>query len=193
VSPTAGVLGQALARWALVIMGRARWPERYRRDHPEAARVASAHGIRELEAGNLPLQYCNALLRDQGRVRKAKGLALNVTAEDDPRCIRLRGRDAIFMSVSVITTPGSCEPTTLRLVRNASENADGRPRPFIGFDFDHDEIPKNLHAGQGRTESLAPYTVGDSSSKSSLPQSQCEALVQEKINRCNLVIALVGK
>jgi hypothetical protein len=67
------------------------------------------------------------------------------------------------------------------------------PRAFISFDFDHDETSRMLFAGQGKKESPTPYTVGDWSSKSVLPQKEWKELIQAKINVCNLVIVLVGK
>lgn len=66
------------------------------------------------------------------------------------------------------------------------------PRAFISFDIDHNENEKNLFAGQAKN-SKTPFSIQDWSSKSSLPQSQWEALVKEKINKCNMVIVLVGK
>lgn len=67
------------------------------------------------------------------------------------------------------------------------------PRAFVSFDFDHDEGSKNLFVGQGKKDSPTPFTVGDWSSKSSLPQRQWEAIVKDKINRCHLMTVLVGR
>jgi Thoeris protein ThsB, TIR-like domain len=67
------------------------------------------------------------------------------------------------------------------------------PRAFVSFDFDHDEKSKNLFVGQAKKDSPTPFTIGDWSSKSSLPQSQWEALIKDKINRCHLMIVLVGR
>jgi MTH538 TIR-like domain (DUF1863) len=67
------------------------------------------------------------------------------------------------------------------------------PRAFVSFDFDHDEKSKNLFVGQAREDSPTPFIVQDWSSKSSLPQDKWEALIKDKINRCNLVIVLVGR
>lgn len=66
------------------------------------------------------------------------------------------------------------------------------PRAFISFDFDHNETEKNLFVGQSKN-SKSPFNIEDWSSKSSLPQSQWEKIVKEKINKCNLVIVLVGR
>lgn len=67
------------------------------------------------------------------------------------------------------------------------------PRAFISFDFDHDETSRMLFVGQGKVDSPTPFVVEDWSSKSSLPQSQWEAIIAEKISRCNMVIVLVGR
>jgi len=66
------------------------------------------------------------------------------------------------------------------------------PRAFISFDFDHNETEKKLFAGQAKN-SKTPFNIEDWSSKSSLPQSQWEKLIEEKINKCNMLIVLVGK
>jgi len=66
------------------------------------------------------------------------------------------------------------------------------PRAFISFDFDHNETEKVLFAGQAKN-SKTPFSIQDWSSKSSLPQTQWEKLVKEKINKCNMLIVLVGK
>jgi hypothetical protein len=66
------------------------------------------------------------------------------------------------------------------------------PRTFISFDFDHNETEKHLFAGQAKN-SRTPFEIEDWSSKSSLPQNQWEAKIKEKINRCNILIVLVGK
>lgn len=66
------------------------------------------------------------------------------------------------------------------------------PRAFISFDFDHDGIEKNLFVGQSKN-SRTPFSIEDWSSKSSLPQSQWEALIKDKINKCNMLIVLSGQ
>lgn len=66
------------------------------------------------------------------------------------------------------------------------------PRAFISFDFDHDEASRNLFAGQSK-HSKTPFSIEDWSSKQTLPQSQWEKLIKDKINRCHMVIVLVGK
>ena len=66
------------------------------------------------------------------------------------------------------------------------------PRAFISFDFDHDEAEKNLFVGQSKN-SKTPFSIEDWSSKSSLPQSQWEALIKSKINKCNMLIVLCGQ
>ena len=66
------------------------------------------------------------------------------------------------------------------------------PRAFISFDFDHNENEKNLFIGQAKN-SNTPFSIEDWSSKSSLPQSQWEKIIKDKINKCNILIVLVGK
>ncbi len=66
------------------------------------------------------------------------------------------------------------------------------PRAFISFDFDHNETEKTLFAGQSKN-SKTPFTIQDWSAKSSMPQSQWENIVKEKINKTNILIVLVGK
>ena len=66
------------------------------------------------------------------------------------------------------------------------------PKTFISFDFDHDETQKILFVGQAKN-SRTPFFIQDWSAKSSMPQSQWEAIVKEKINKCNLLIVLSGK
>ncbi|MBT7617776.1 MAG: hypothetical protein HN590_10890 [Calditrichaeota bacterium] len=66
------------------------------------------------------------------------------------------------------------------------------PRAFISFDVDHNSTEKLLFAGQAKNSST-PFSIEDWSAKSSMPQSQWEAIVSQKINKCNMVIVLVGK
>lgn len=66
------------------------------------------------------------------------------------------------------------------------------PRAFISFDVDHNSNEKVLFAGQAKN-SKTPFSIEDWSAKSSMPQSKWEAIVKEKINKCNMVIVLVGK
>lgn len=66
------------------------------------------------------------------------------------------------------------------------------PRVFISFDFDNNSIEKMLFAGQAKN-SKTPFDIEDWSSKSSLPQSQWEKIISDKINKCNILIVLVGK
>ena len=66
------------------------------------------------------------------------------------------------------------------------------PRTFISFDCDNNENEKILFVGQSKN-SRAPFEITDWSSKSSLPQSQWERIVKNKINRCSLMIVLVGQ
>lgn len=66
------------------------------------------------------------------------------------------------------------------------------PRAFISFDFDHNETEKHLFVGQSRN-SKTPFSIEDWSSKTSLPQNQWETIIDSKINKCNILIVLVGK
>ncbi|SRR5260370_28066531 len=66
------------------------------------------------------------------------------------------------------------------------------PRAFISFDFDHNVAEKNLIIGQSK-HSKTPFNIEDWSSKEALPQSQWEKLIKSKINRCHIVMVLVGK
>jgi hypothetical protein len=66
------------------------------------------------------------------------------------------------------------------------------PRVFISFDFDHDETEKVLFVGQSKN-SKTLFSIQDWSAKSSMAQSKWEAIVKEKINKCNMVIVLSGK
>lgn len=66
------------------------------------------------------------------------------------------------------------------------------PRAFISFDFDNNEGQKKYFVGQA-VNSKTPFNIQDWSSKSSLPQTQWETLIEEKINKCNMLIVLVGK
>lgn len=66
------------------------------------------------------------------------------------------------------------------------------PRVFISFDFDHNSHEKMLFAGQAKN-AKTPFVISDWSSKSALPQAQWERLIDAKINKCNMVVVLVGK
>jgi hypothetical protein len=66
------------------------------------------------------------------------------------------------------------------------------PRAFISFDFDNNSIGKLLFAGQAKN-SRTPFNIEDWSSKETLPQRQWEELIESKINKCNMLIVLVGK
>jgi len=66
------------------------------------------------------------------------------------------------------------------------------PRAFISFDFDNNSGEKLYFAGQVKN-SRTPFNIEDWSSKTTLPQKEWEALIEEKINKCNFLIVLVGK
>lgn len=67
------------------------------------------------------------------------------------------------------------------------------PRAFISFDFDHDETSRRLFVGQGKKDSPTPFSIGDWSSKETLPQKTWEETIAVKIGACNMVIVLVGR
>lgn len=66
------------------------------------------------------------------------------------------------------------------------------PRAFISFDFDNNENSRNLFVGQSKNSST-PFNIENWSSKSSLPQTTWEREISNKINRCNMLIVLVGR
>lgn len=67
------------------------------------------------------------------------------------------------------------------------------PRAFLSFDFDHNLTSRTLFAGQAKDDSPTPFVVQDWSSKSTLPEAEWEKLIKDKINKCHLLIVLVGK
>jgi hypothetical protein len=67
------------------------------------------------------------------------------------------------------------------------------PRAFVSFDYDHDEISRRLFVGQGKSNSPTPFTIGDWSSKATLPEKSWEETIAIKIGKCNMVIVLIGK
>lgn len=67
------------------------------------------------------------------------------------------------------------------------------PRAFLSFDFDHDQTPKILFAGQATKDSPTPFAVADWSSKTALAQAEWERLIKAKINNSHMLIVLVGK
>lgn len=66
------------------------------------------------------------------------------------------------------------------------------PRAFISFDFDNNEGQKKYFIGQA-INSRTPFNIEDWSSKTHLPQQEWEKLISEKINKCNILIVLVGR
>lgn len=47
--------------------------------------------------------------------------------------------------------------------------------------------------GSTSKNSKTPFSIQDWSAKSSMPQSKWEAIVKDKITKCNMLIVLVGK
>lgn len=66
------------------------------------------------------------------------------------------------------------------------------PRAFISFDYDNNKTEKDLFAGQAKN-SRTPFNIEDWSSKTHLPQREWERLINDKINKCNMLIVLVGR
>jgi len=66
------------------------------------------------------------------------------------------------------------------------------PRAFISFDYDNNSPEKLYFVGQIKN-SKTPFNVEDWSSKTHLPERQWEELIHAKINKCNVLIILVGK
>lgn len=66
------------------------------------------------------------------------------------------------------------------------------PRAFISFDYDNDSLQKMYFAGQIKN-SRTPFNLEDWSSKTHLPQREWEQLIHDKINKCNVLIILIGK
>lgn len=66
------------------------------------------------------------------------------------------------------------------------------PRAFISFDFDNNEGSRKYFVGQS-INSRVPFNIEDWSSKATLVQSQWEAIIEDKIKRCHMVIVLVGR
>ena len=65
-------------------------------------------------------------------------------------------------------------------------------RAFISFDFDNNLTDKNLFVGQIKN-SKTPFSAEDWSVSEPLPQAEWERRLKAKINRCHLMIVLVGK
>ncbi|WP_431294139.1 hypothetical protein [Pedobacter sp. P26] len=66
------------------------------------------------------------------------------------------------------------------------------PRVFISFDFDNNKTDRDFLVGQAYN-TKTPFDMQDWSSKEALPQREWEALINAKINKCNMVIVLIGK
>lgn len=66
------------------------------------------------------------------------------------------------------------------------------PRAFISFDYDNNSGQKIYFAGQAQN-SRTPFNIEDWSSKTTLPQKEWEDLIHTKINKCNMLIVLVGR
>ena len=63
---------------------------------------------------------------------------------------------------------------------------------FASFDFDHDKALKDLIVGQARNKD-SPFEVADWSMKEAAPQREWEEEAQRRINRCDVVIVMLGR
>jgi hypothetical protein len=75
----------------------------------------------------------------------------------------------------------------------SQEGTLAEPRAFVSFDFDHDATSRILFVGQAGKESPTSFTIEDWSSKEELAQSDWERIIRDKMNRCHMVIVLVGR
>lgn len=66
------------------------------------------------------------------------------------------------------------------------------PRAFISFDFDHNEGQRKYFVGQS-VNSRTPFNIQDWSSKEELENAKWQEIIAAKVNRCHLMIVLVGK
>lgn len=67
-----------------------------------------------------------------------------------------------------------------------------KKRVFVSFDFDNDEALKHLIIGQARLDD-SPFEVYDCSMKEAAPITFWEKEAEQRINRCDVVIVMVGK
>lgn len=69
--------------------------------------------------------------------------------------------------------------------------AQAKKRVFVSFDFDNDQDLKILIIGQARRED-SPFEVADWSMKEAAPEAHWEDDARRRINRCEVVIVMVG-
>ena len=65
-------------------------------------------------------------------------------------------------------------------------------RGFVSFDLDHNRTVQTLLIRKSNT-SQTLVNIQHRSPESSLPQNQWEALIKDKINKCNMLIVLSGQ
>lgn len=65
------------------------------------------------------------------------------------------------------------------------------PRVFISFDFDNSSGERIYFSGQAKN-SRTPFNIEDWSSKSVLPEKVWEQQLKIKINKCHILVVLVG-
>ena len=65
------------------------------------------------------------------------------------------------------------------------------PRVFISFDFDNNSGERIYFSGQAKN-SRTPFNIEDWSSKSVLPEKVWEQQLKIKINKCHILVVLVG-
>ncbi len=69
--------------------------------------------------------------------------------------------------------------------------AQAKKRVFVSFDFDNDKVLKDFIIGQSKLFD-SPFEVADWSMKEAAPQRSWEEEAQERINRSDVVIVMVG-
>lgn len=65
------------------------------------------------------------------------------------------------------------------------------PRVFISFDFDNNSGERMYFSGQAKN-SRTPFNIEDWSSKRVLPEKFWEQQLKIKINKCHILVVLVG-
>jgi hypothetical protein len=65
------------------------------------------------------------------------------------------------------------------------------PRVFVSFDYDNDKAHKLAFSAQAKNDKIS-FEFADFSCKETLPQSQWEKLIKDKINTCNVLLVLVS-
>lgn len=66
-----------------------------------------------------------------------------------------------------------------------------KKRVFVSFDFDNDKILKDFIIGQSKNPD-SPFEVADWSMKEAAPQRSWEDEAEDRINRSDIVVVMVG-